>query len=214
MPWVSYQTDKFPPMTSADKENNVSIIWAELNAKGYSLEAVAAICGNMEAEGILNPGQYEIGRNYDIYKYGAGLCGWTPVYVAGTDARHLGNWCDSQGINWLDGDSQLAYLNYEMTDWGGVERFFRNNLAPKCGYPTNPPITAKEFITSTQAVQDLAAYWMLYYEHPASPQKSMATRKANSEKWYEYLSGEPVPPSPPTPISTNHLPLWMMIKRF
>lgn len=123
MAWVSYQTDKFPPMTEADKKNNVSIIWEELGAKGYTLEAVAAICGNMESEGILNPGQYEIGRNYDIYKYGAGLCGWTPVYVSGVSSTHLGNWCDSQGLNWLDGDSQLAYLHYELTDWGGTERF-------------------------------------------------------------------------------------------
>lgn len=216
MAWVSYQTDKFPPMTEADKRNNVSIIWEELGAKGYTLEAVAAICGNMESEGILNPGQYEIGRNYDIYKYGAGLCGWTPVYVTGNSATHLGNWCDSQGLNWLDGDSQLAYLHYELTDWNGTERFFRNSQAPSCGYPTNPPITAKAFIKSKASVQDLAAYWMLYYEHPASPKSSMANRKANAEKWYEYLAGEPAPPAPPTPmpVKSTTIPIWMMLRPF
>lgn len=111
----------------------------------------------MESEGILNPGQYEIGRNYDIYKYGAGLCGWTPVYVSGVSATHLGNWCDSQGLNWLDGDSQLAYLHYELTDWGGTERFSetakhqragilltrqllpRSSLRPRIAYRIWPP---------------------------------------------------------------------------
>lgn len=212
MPWVSYKTDQFPPMTETDKQNNVTIIYNELSAKGYSLEAISAICGNMESEGILNPAQYEIGRNYDVYNYGAGLCGWTPVYVTGSSATHLGNWCDSEGLDWLDGDSQLKYLDYELTDWNGTERFFRNPSAPSCGYPTNPPITAKEFIASAENVNTLAAYWMLYYEHPANPKASMATRKANASKWYEYLSDSPTPPDPPTPIKTNKLPLWMMLR--
>lgn len=38
MAWVSYQTDKFPPMTEADKKNNVSIIGKNLGQRATHLK--------------------------------------------------------------------------------------------------------------------------------------------------------------------------------
>lgn len=210
MPWVQYYTDRAPPMTQAGRENNVSIIWNTLGSLGYSAEAVAAICGNMQYEGLLNPQQFEINRNYDIYNYGAGLCGWTPVYVTGQSLRHLGNWCDSRGLYWLDGDNQLEYLNYELTDWDGMERFTYNPSGESIGYPNTPPITSSEFITSVLTPYDLAVYWCLYYEHPAHPENSYDLRGSAANNWYQFITGLPAPTPPVFIKQANKLPIWMM----
>ncbi len=217
--WVSYVTDQAPPITQAEKENNVAIIWDILGSLGYTAEAVAAIAGNMEYEGFLNPGQYEIGYNYSL-SGGGGLCGWTPIYYTGSivaeQNRHLKNCCDSWGINWLDGDSQLRYLNYEMTDWYGLDRlqFDTNPLAPSLGYPLLSPLTAQQFIVSTISVTDLAAYWELYYERPYDPGATISYRQSSATFWYNYIQTlpPPTPPVPPTP-ARRKMPIWMMCRR-
>lgn len=214
MPWVSYYTDQWPNMTEADKQNNVDIIWNYLGGQlGYSAEAVSAICGNMEYEGLLNPQQFEIGRNYDIYNYGAGLCGWTPVYRSDNPRQHLGNWADENGLNWMDGDTQLYYIEYELTDWNNTERFFRNPLAPEFGQPYNPPITANDFRTSTINPATLSAYWQLYYEHPANPKATYQQRINATNKWYEYITGITPPEPVPIPVFWKRkrgMPVWLM----
>lgn len=212
MPWVSYYTDSFPPMTDADKENNVTIIWNYLGGLGYTANAVAAICGNMEYEGILNPQQFEIGHDYDITQYGAGLCGWTPVYSQTNPLQHLGNWCDENGLNWLDGDSQLYYLDYELTDWNGTERFFRNPQAPQIGYPLEPPITASNFRLSELSPEELSTIWVLYYEHPANAPASYELRANAANKWWTFITQLP-PPDPSGQygkIKKHHMPIWLM----
>ena len=223
MPWVSQRTDQYPTLTQSDWENNVTIIWNTLGSKGYTAEAVAAICGNMQAEGILNPGQYQIGSNYSLYyPWGSGLCGWTPTYNNPDNSRPqnnphqlLGSWCDSQGLNHEDGDAQLAYLHYELTDWDGTERFFSNSQATDIGQPVNPPITAAQFMVSTDSVSTLSDYWLCYYEHPADLLNTYLTRRQNSARWYTFITSlpPPQPPTPPTPTQKKKMPIWMMCRR-
>lgn len=221
MPWVSIHTDQIPNMSDADRENNVTIIWNNLGSKGYTANAVAAIASNMQYEGFLNPGQYELDKNYDIYQYGAGLCGWTPVIYQGSvvseQHKHLGNWCQMNNLNWELGDSQLSYLNYEMTDWYNSERLTDNWYAPNLGYPEQSPLTAEEFIVSELEPETLAAYWALYYEHPneTALQNSLSDRMNGATTWYNFIItlGPPVPPEPPTPIRKKKMPIWMMCRR-
>ena len=222
--WVYYHTDQVAPMTQSDYENNVTIIWNYLGgALGYSANAVAAICGNMRYEGNLNPQQYQYGSNYNIYfPWGAGLCGWTPVYDDPNNPRGynpmqlLGSWCDSQNLNWLDGDSQLKYIEYELTDWDNTERFMPNQDAALINMPVNPPITANAFRTSTLSADLLADYWLCYYERPLGQNlvSSEPYRAQAALDWYTFISGiTPVPPTPPTPGRTSQMPLWMMVSR-
>ena len=220
MPWVYYHTDQIAPMTRADYENNVTLIWNTLGSLGYTIEAVSAICGNMQAEGNLNPQQYEYNKNYDIYHYGAGLCGWTPVYDP--DGLYLmnrlGSWCDSQGLNWLDGDSQLAYLDYELTNWNGIDRFkfAANQDATLIGYPAVSPMDSDQFPSSTLSVSTLTDYWLCYYERPRGQYlvDSQPVRQHNAAEWYAFIATlpPPTPPVPPTP-TRRKMPLWLMIPR-
>lgn len=228
--WVSIRQDTINVLTTAQKENNVTCLWERLSPLGYTPEAVAAIAGNMEYEGLLNPAQYEAGYNYSL-SHGGGLCGWTPLYVAGdTTLRNLKNWCDYNGLNFEDGDAQCAYLDYELTDWNNMQRFFRNPLASTVTYPitypTDPTMLASAFISSSytqssgftdvnEFVAYLAGVWILYYEHPADPANPNygATPRQNAAiGWYNFIMG--LPPTPPTPPSTRRkMPLWMMASR-
>lgn len=217
--WYSVRQDTLNYLTTAQKENNVTCLWERLSPLGFTAEAVAAIAGNMEYEGLLNPGQYEYGYNYSL-SAGGGLCGWTPIYDANdTLYQHLKNWCDYYNLNHEDGDAQCSYINYELTDWNltnpgnPVERFMPLAYAPDIGMPVNPPITASAFIVSTLSPDLLSNYWVCYYERPGRQQlnDTAAGRASAALNWYSFISG--LPPVPPTPGRTGKLPLWMMVSR-
>lgn len=227
--WVSRRQDQIIQLSTAEQENNVTCLWERLSPLGYTAEAIAAIAGNMQYEGLLNPAQYESGYNYSL-SAGGGLCGWTPIYDASdTYYRHLKNWCDLQSLNYEDGDAQCSYLNYELTDWNNVERFFLNNLAPTVTYPitypVQPTMTAASFITADyqssvgfysvdEYVEYLAGVWILYYEHPANPtdpNSGVSVRQSAAVSWYNFLQN--LPPTPPTPTTRRKMPIWMMCRR-
>ena len=211
--WVSRRQDRIIPLSTAEQENNVTCLWERLSPLGFTVEAVAAIAGNMQYEGLLNPAQYEDGYNYSL-SGGGGLCGWTPIYDASdTYYRHLKNWCDSQGLNFEDGDAQCAYIYYELTDWNNAERFMANSDATLIGLPANPPITARQFITSTLSADTLADYWLCYYERPLG-QYLVSTepyRSSAALSWYNFLQN--IPPTPPTPTTRRKMPIWMMCRK-
>lgn len=225
MPWVSIRTDQVPNFSDSDREKNVTMIWNNLGSKGFTANAVGAICSNMLHEGFLNPGQYQLGSNYSLYfPWGSGLCGWTPTYKNPNDPTEtynpmqlLGSWCDSQGLDHENGDAQLAYLNYEMTDWDGHERLTENAYAPNLGYPRQPPLTALEFISSELEPDTLGAYWAIYYEHPGESnlRDTLNVRMSDSITWYNFILGlgPPTPPEPPTPTRKKKMPIWMMCRR-
>lgn len=175
-------------LSSAEMENNVLMAWQFFGSRGWSKEAVSAMAGNWETESTVNPGIWE-----SLIEYGGGygLVQWTPYT----------KYSDWAGADWQNnGDKQCERIVYEMEN--GLQ-WFSNPNAPI----TSPPISFREFSTSTMDVETLANYFLWYYEHPAvtiQPQRATQARK-----WYEFLSG-----TTPTPTKKKSMPLWMYLRYF
>ena len=177
-------------LSRAEMENNVLLAWDYFGSRGWSREAVSAMAGNWETESTVNPGIWE-----SLIEYGGGygLVQWTPY-------TKYSEWV---GAGWENnGNKQCERIIYEMEN--GLQ-WFRNPEAPI----VEPPISFKEFSTSTIDVGTLANYFLWYYEHPAVTIQS--ARAEQAKKWYDFLGG--VNPSPPT-TKRKKMPLWMYLRYF
>lgn len=185
-------------LSSAEMQNNARIIYEYLLEKGWSVNAICAVIGNMEVESKINPNVWEsltvnINRGY-------GLVQWTP-------STKLSDWCAENGLDYTDGYAQLERIIYESDN--GIQ-WFQNPAVT----PPNPPITFKQFTTSNLPLETLANYWCWYYEHPA--EEYLYGRGQYALYWYSYLTGEDPPTPTPTPVPTpsdiRKMPVWMMCR--
>ena len=172
MAWIAYDTDQNPGMTNAQQENNVNIIAAYFRGLGWTDNAISALCGNMEIESYLNPGQFELGHNYDP-QYGFGLVQWTPY-------TNFSSWA---GSDWRTNyNKQLQRIKYELDNglqWIPVASY---------GY-----MTFAQFTQSTATPEYLVMAFEYSYERgtPYTSQRETAARK-----WYTYLGNNPSPQIP------------------
>lgn len=186
-------------LSRSEMENNALEVWRFFGSRGWSANAVAALCANMQYESGINPG---IWQSLTAYSGGYGLVQWDPY-------TKYANWA---GSNWANnGDLECQRIQYEADN--GIQ-WFRNPSAT----PVNPPISFKEFTTSTLDLETLTSYFMWYYEHPSyDPEiNKIAQRKAAVHGWYEFITGEqppdvPTPPDDPNPpVSTLDFPLALL----
>lgn len=183
--WISKNTY----LTLTEMKNNAVMAWDYFGSRGWTLNAVAAMLGNMQTESTINPGIWEsLESDYESYfdahgRYpGYGLVQWTPF-------TKYSNWAGARWQN--NGDKQCERIIYERDN--GLQ-WFEN---PAVDIPV-PPITFAEFSTSTLPVSTLANYFLWYYEHPQNP--NQPNRAKQALEWYDYLSGiTPRPPTPPSP---------------
>lgn len=170
MPWVGRNTDQNPGMSAAEQEQNVSMIAAFFRNRGWTDNAIAALCGNMQIESYLNPGQYELNRNYNP-QFGFGLVQWTPYTKysewAGTDCATNYN-------------KQLMRIQYELEN--GLQ------WIPVSAYNY---MTFYEFTQSTATPEYLVMAFEYSYERGTPFQ---AQREAAARRWFEYLGG--ISPTP------------------
>jgi hypothetical protein len=172
---------------------NAQCIYQYLSARGWTLNAIAGLLGNLQVESKMSPAIWESiieGLNADgtlnktvINNYysghgrypGFGLVQWTP-YSKYTD------WCDTHGLAYDDIDSQLQRIDYE------AEHKIQWIARPTKGYD----LTFEEFMSSTRDASWLAAAFAFCYERPQStntdPEGLKAERGANGDFWYSYLS--------------------------
>lgn len=145
---------------------NAEYIYKALKDKGWSLNAVAGMLGNMQRESTLNPG---IWQNNDVGNTtgGYGLVQWTPA---------------TKYINWLlpgsdasTMDNNISRILYELENnlqWISTELY---------------PMSFKEFTTSTQRPEDLASVFLYNYERAGVSAEN--ERRENALNWYLYLGG-------------------------
>lgn len=175
---------------------NAQYIYSYLSARGWTVNAVAGLLGNLQVESGMSPAIWESlvkGSNTDgtlnmtainaYYKSnnrypGFGLVQWTP-YSKFTD------WCATNSLDYLDIDSQLKRIDYEVKNGGQWQS------RPSKGYD----LTFDEFISSTRSASWLAEAFAFCYERPASSTGTAeeqanlrAVRGANGDYWYNYLS--------------------------
>lgn len=153
-------------LTREEMTHNAVYIAAVLLSKGWTLNAVAGVLGNMEAESTINPGLWE-DRNEGNLSGGFGLVQWTP-------ATNLIDWAAGQGWEPTDIDVQLERMEWERANG---EQYYK-----KPAYP----ITFDEFVTSTETPEYLAAAFLYNYERPKVPNE--APRAANARYWFNYLA--------------------------
>ena len=207
--------DESVALTTAEKEVNAFYIRDYLLDKGWTIEAVCGMLGNMEHESALNPGRWQ-GNNVGNTSGGYSLTQWTPA------TKYI-NWCTDEGRNDpSEMDNALSRIIWELEN--------NAQYAATSGYPE----TFAEFSVSTKTPYYLACAFAWNYERSAvvlwgasskaeADTLTEAEKEANREalrqrrggsanKWYEFLTGS-APPTPPTPTPTKKkkMPLWMLL---
>lgn len=200
MAWAAVWTNELRALTEAQKENNVNIIYAFFKNLGWNDLPIAAMLGNMELEGQMNPAQWEAGKTIEgAGKVGFGLCQWTPWTKI---ANFLGE-------NWrTDYTGQLRRIEWEAVPGHEGNVIDGGQWIPVASYEY---YTFQQFAhDTTHSLEWLVACYEYSYER-GTPM--IATRVQYAERWLDYIQGgPPTPPTPPTPTPRRKMPVWMMLK--
>lgn len=164
-------------LTRAEMQRNAEYIAWYLLQRGWTLNAIAGMLGNMETESTINPGIWEsLTTDPEAYysqngRYpGFGLVQWTP-YTKFT------SWANERGLDPNKMDTQLERIIWEQETENGQ---FSD-------YGTEYDMTFTEFKNSTLSPHDLGLIFLACYERPADP--NQPARGTQAEYWYTYLSG-------------------------
>lgn len=193
--------------------DNAKEIYATLYDKGWTLNAVCGVLGNMGAESGYNPWRWQndaVGRSTGSpwTKKGYGLVQFTPASKYINNAKNIEgyspNFSDMDGTPY-DGYAQLLYIN-DYADYKSTHSY---------------PLDYNDFKNSKLSPEYLASAWLYNYERPKAPQDTEYSRRANAMYWWRLLyekdpddPDEPFPPDPPAPIppikpSKRKMPMWM-----
>ena len=168
--------DAYP--TEAQKKINARYIYSYLSAHGWTLNAICALLGNSEHEGILNPGKPE-----DDGGPGYGLVQWTPR------SKYI-DWATANGYSdYSEMDANLARIIYEVEQniqWQGTENY--------------SGMSFEDFTKSTESLSFLTVGFLFCYEKAGNMgSEAQQERIADAEYYYNYLSSySPSNPSDPS----------------
>lgn len=177
-------------MTQTELENNATEFYGYFNSKGFTIESICGMLGNLQQESQINPGCKEKGGD------GWGLIQWTPH-------TNLTDYASAQGSDWATGEIQTQLMWEEIINKYGGQWIPK----PNKGYP----YTGKEFSQLTDVTTACMAYLI---ERERAGVEVAEKRVAYAKAWYEYLTGvtPPTPPTPPTPTKRKGMPVWMMCR--
>lgn len=177
MSWVYHISNRAGSMTQAEMQQNVDEIYNQLcGVYNWSINAVAAVLGNMQHESYINPAQTQIGYPIGTESGGYGLVQWTP-------ASKIKNWLRANNHSLESGFWQIYCLNFQSygQEWYQTSAF---------------PVSYDDFKESEESVAYLTECFMRNYERAGVA--ALSQRIEHAEAWYEYLTGQP-PPVPPDP---------------
>lgn len=143
-------------LTEEQSLNNAQLVANYFKDKGWTKNAISALCGNMRHESSINPNIWEYGYDHSLER-GYGLVQWTPA------TKYI-NWANGQGLDWTLGNSQLARINYEQQEgiqWIATSKF---------------PISFNDFTKSTADISYLTESFGACYERPYDLSQSLASR--------------------------------------
>lgn len=175
------------PLTQTEMEANATMVRKFFVERlGWSVNAVAAMLANMQAESSINPGRWESGEVMGDGN-GVGLVQWTPW-------TKLYEWVENtygSGTSPLDGNVQCERIKWEFehhqqwiyVDWGPIYDGEGNLI----GYEI-PGMEWADWIHSELDVYYLAQVFTTCYERPKEVWQPWRWEQA--EKWLEYLGGE------------------------
>lgn len=174
-------------LNEKEMENNAFIVYSILYYKGWSVQAIAGLLGNMEAESTINPA---IWQNLNPNpSFGYGLVQWTP-------STNYTDWARSNGYDISVGDYQLLWIDEQTVPFG--------QWIPTTEYP----MSFGEFKISTNTPEYLASAFLKNFERAGIEVENQ--RRENARKWYNYIKNLS-PWLPVNPTRKGGLPVWMMI---
>lgn len=153
-------------LSEAQMQENALEVYSFLLARGWTLNAIAGICGNMESESNINPGIWQ-SLNAGDYSAGFGLVQWTP-------ATNYTNWASRNGYGITDPSGQLTWIDSVTVPFG--------QWIPTINYP----ISFDAFKNSTESPEYLASVFLKNFERAGVEVET--TRRSQARKWYNYLS--------------------------
>jgi hypothetical protein len=179
-----------PSMTQTELENNATEFYGYFNSKGFTIESISGMLGNLQQESQINPGCKQKGGD------GWGLIQWTPH-------TNLTDYASAQGSDWAAGEIQTQLM------WEEIINGYSGQWIPKpaLGYS----YTGDEFSKLTDVSEACKAY---LYERERAGVQALSKRLTYASNWYEYLTGvtPPTPPTPPTSSKRKGMPVWMMCR--
>lgn len=210
MPWQAQAIGGFP-RESQEALDNANQIYGVLYARGWTLNAICGVLGNMGAESGYNPWRWQsdsIGASTGSpwTNKGYGFVQFTPAskYIDAASAiatqGYGPNFSDKTGFT-SDGYAQMVFVD-EHADYYATSSY---------------PESYAEFKASLQSPAYLARAWLYNYERPADPGATESARAENAEWWYTTLSGEEPPPDPgpgpgPGPSPRTGGKFWIYMK--
>lgn len=179
-------------LTQSEMENNATEFYGYFNSKGFTIESVAGMLGNLQQESNINPGM----KQSASASSGWGLIQWTP-------SRNLTDYATAHGADWSTGEIQTQLMRDEIINGYGNQWLPK----PSLGYS----YTGAEFSQLTDVAEACKAY---LYERERAGTEALSNRLTYASNWYEYLTGvtPPTPPTPPTPTKRKRMPVWMMCR--
>ena len=153
-------------LTLAQMTCNAQYILDYLRERGWTKNAICGMLGNLQQESTINPGIWQSLDEYN-YKRGFGLVQWTPA------TKYI-DWANKRGLNYLDIDSQLQRILYEVEhpdlQWN-----------PSSGYP----LSFERFTQSKQSPSVLAGAFFYNYEQVFD--STLPQRREYAIYWYANL---------------------------
>lgn len=176
-------------LTQSEMKNNATEFYGYFNSKGFTIESVAGMLGNLQQESNINPGMKQTASASS----GWGLIQWTP-------SSNLTDYATAYGVDWATGEIQTQLMWDEIINGYGGQWIPK----PSLGYG----YTGAEFSQLTDVAEACKAY---LYERERAGVEALDKRLTYASNWYEYLTGV-TPPTPPTPTKRKRMPVWMMCR--
>ncbi len=170
-------------LSEAETKNNAEIVYSVLLGKGWTVNAICGMLGNMQSESGVNPGIWQGLIEGSGGGGGFGLVQWTPW-------TNFTNWADSHGYAWDDGNAQLKWIDEVTASFG--------QWIPTTAYN----LSFAEFKQSTQNVEYLASAFLKNFERAGVEVEN--ERRSQAVTWFNYFKGSDInPDTPDTPGTTT-----------
>lgn len=152
-------------LSEVQMQGNAVEVYDFLVPRGWTLNAIAGMLGNMQTESNINPGIWQ-NLDYGNYSLGFGLAQWTP-------ATNYTDWATANGYEISDPEGQLIWIDTRSESSG--------QWIPTSDYD----ISFEDFKTSSQSPEYLASAFLKNFERAGVEVESERRKQARS--WYSYL---------------------------
>ena len=168
--------------TTEAQANNAYCIARYLMAQGWQLEAICGMLGNIQSEGMTQPGYWEGGHVGEM-SFGFGLVQWTPA---------------TKYINWAaqTWGAEDPWGPYYYSGWYECYRIVMECISGLSGQwiaTSDFDLSFREFAQGLgligndkwDRVEYAASAWLYNYERPRDPSGAETQRRARAHAWMQ-----------------------------